>query len=181
MGRPVDTSRRGVLRWGALALGALAGAAGLGAAVERSGTLAAAVPGKASKLRLSGRGWSLQVQGLRKGVPPSPGDRASVFGELLSGGRKVGEFYSTAVFVAAPLGIGPHAAGYVETHHFNLEEGALLGAGTSRASGQADYAVLGGTGRFAGATGTYSAVQSPLEVGGDGSAEFNFELTLREK
>lgn len=180
MEKTVDTSRRGVLRWGALAIGALAGTAGVAAAVERSASFAAGRPGKPRTLQLDGRAWRLQVQGKRRGERLDPGDRAAVFGELMSGGRKVGEFYSTSVFVGAPMGLSPHAATYVESHHFNLEGGTLLGSGTSRPLGAAEFSVVGGTGRYAGASGTYAAVQNPIETGGDGTARFTFNLVLQE-
>ena len=165
---------------GAVALGAVAGVAGAGVAAQRAGALPLGPAGKPFKLGIDVRGWRLQVQGKAKGEPLAQGDRAAVFGELLGGGRKIGEFYSTSVFVGAPMGVGPHSAAYVETHHFNLEEGTLLGSGTARPAGPADYAVIGGTGRYAGATGSYSAIQNPIELGGDGSATFNFNLVLQE-
>ena len=45
--------------------------------------------------------------------------------------------------------------------------------GASQA-GEGTYAVIGGTGRFAGARGTYVARQGHREVGGDGEADFAF-------
>lgn len=36
--------------------------------------------------------------------------------------------------------------------------------------------MIGGTGRYAAARGSYSAHQHPQELGGDGTAEFKFDL-----
>ena len=45
---------------------------------------------------------------------------------------------------------------------------------------EGSYAIVGGTGRYAGASGTYTARQSLRELGGDGTAEFTLNLTALE-
>lgn len=56
-------------------------------------------------------------------------------------------------------------------HTFKLRDGTIVGTGTAgRLEGV--FAILGGTGRYAGARGTYVARQRHHEFGGDGAAEF---------
>jgi hypothetical protein len=57
-----------------------------------------------------------------------------------------------------------------------LLDGTIIGSGTA---GQLEgvFAILGGTGRYAGARGTYIARQHDQDFGGDGSAEFVLKLT----
>jgi hypothetical protein len=124
----------------------------------------------------TGRSWRLV--GMTRGQLPVPGAQLAVTGELIDqSGRKLGEFYATSVFMGAPHGAGDTAASYAETHHFNLLDGTLLGSGTWHVNGGSRFVILGGTGRFAGAAGTYEAVQQPVELGGDGTAAFTFKLT----
>jgi hypothetical protein len=154
----------------ALGAAALAGSVAAGIAGGRLGPAAGmGLP------NLTGRSWRLV--GMTRGQLPTPGAQLAVTGELIDqGGRKLGEFYATSVFMGAPHGAGDTAASYAETHHFNLLDGTLLGSGTWHVNGSSRFVILGGTGRYAGATGAYEAVQRPLELGGDGSAAFNFNL-----
>lgn len=165
--------RRSVLKWAVLSVTAVAGglaARGMGGATQ----LGAA---RAGALELGGRSW--QVIGMARGHLPKAGDQLAVTGELVgSGGRKIGEFYGSSTFVGAPHGAGPGAASYVETHHFNLPGGTLVGSGTWHVEGVSRFAIVGGTGGYAGATGSYQAQQHPVQLGGDGSASFSFELNL---
>jgi hypothetical protein len=63
-----------------------------------------------------------------------------------------------------------------ELQTFNLAGGSIFGMGTppARGEGVATFAILGGTGSFAGATGTYTQEQRPTDRGGDGTARFEF-------
>ena len=124
-----------------------------------------------------GRSWHLVSADRRAGEPPQPGDRLTMYGELLGqGGEKAGEFYSACFCVGSPFGQSPHAAGNVEFHTFNLTGGSITGMGTASA-GENVYAIVGGTGEYVGATGSYVARQRPFELGGDGTAEFVLSLT----
>jgi hypothetical protein len=139
--------------------------------------------GAAIELRLYGRNWHIQGEGPRaRWARPERGQRQVVFGELLDGpigsaGVKVGEFYSTCTCVSSPFGAGPLAAAFVEHHTLNLAEGTLTGMGTSQGE-ESTYAIVGGTGRYAGARGSYVARQLPVELGGDGTAELVATITL---
>jgi hypothetical protein len=170
--------RRSVLKWAALGATALAGGVAAGAIVEGGvPALGERVAGTEAGQRLQLSGRSFRVLGLARGQLPVPGTQLALVGELLGrGGRKLGEFYSTSIYVGAPHGAGEAAASYVETHHFNLPGGSLIGSGTWHVSGTSRFAIVGGTGRYAGATGTYEAVQRPVEMGGDGTASFTIDL-----
>src|SRR5262245_51495161 len=166
-------TRRGLLARGALLVGAALGLAGIARgdapAIAARGTGQAA----AAVLRLRGRSWHLVSSDRRPGELPRPGDRMSMYGELLDEqtGQKVGEFYSACFCMAAPFGPGPLAAANVELHNLNLLDGAIVGMGSAGAEVNT-YAIVGGTGRYRGAVGSYVARQRPLELGGDGTAEF---------
>ncbi len=171
-------SRRILLQRGLLLV---VGAMGLGAAskgIVAPGVLAP--PAAATTLRLYGRHWHLFSSERKAGELPARGDRLSVYGELLNapGGSTVGEFYAASFHLQAPFGSGEMAAESAEMHTFNLADGSIIGMGTSApATGVGRvYAIVGGTGRYIGARGSYISRQNPLELGGDGSAEF--ELTL---
>lgn len=97
-------------------------------------------------------------------------------GDLLDAkGRLVGSFLGSRL--AAPLRPGALDAGAsVEMHTFTLEHGTILGMG-SALPGAGVFAVVGGSGRYAGLRGSYTARQGIPELGGDGTA--TFDLTLK--
>src|SRR5262245_37032719 len=171
------TARRGLVGRGALLL---AGALGLGAAASSDADrgLASQAAAAGSTLRLTGRQWHLVSQDRPAGEPPTQGDRLTMFGELLdeAGGRKVGEFYAACFCTGSPFGASPVAAANVEMHTLNLVDGSIVAMGTATA-GENVYAIVGGTGKYAGASGSYVARQRPIELGGDGTAEFVVTLT----
>jgi len=168
--------RRNILKSGALLL---AGAMGLGDLSRSSVAEAASADGGGTTVfTLYGRQWQLYAADRRTGSVPVKGDRVAMYGEFLdaTGGRKVGEFYASCFCVDSPFGAGPFAATNVEMHTLNLEGGTLIGMGSASA-GENQYAIVGGTGRFLGARGSYIARQRPWELGGDGTAEFVVTLT----
>lgn len=167
--------RRSILKSGALML---AGAMGLSSVGKETLGQAATAEGAGSTiLMLYGRQWQMYAADRRAGVAPVKGDRVAMYGELLDavGGRKVGEFYATCFCVDSPFGASPFSAANVEMHTLNLEGGTIIGMGSASA-GENQYAIVGGTGRFLGARGSYVAQQHPWELGGDGSAEFVITL-----
>ena len=154
-------TRSGILRRGLLLLG------GLGAA--RAGKVAT---GRSDSLVLYGSSW----RGI-DGRLPREGERVSVRGDLHAqpGGAPVGEFFATAI--AFDGSSHPALAERHETHTFKLRDGSIFGVGTAGGL-DGSFAVLGGTGRYAGAQGTYTARQGHEALGGDGAAEFVFELRI---
>ena len=171
-----SANRRSVLKRGVMLCAGVFGI-GAGAANAASPRPAATAP-KAETLRLYGRGWSIDVRGRRFGQLPGPGDRANVYGEILDRphGSKVGEFYSAWIHAGSPFGDSGFAAGSLELHTFKLADGSIFGLGAP-AGEEGVFAISGGTGRYAGARGTYVARQRPHGLGGDGTAEFTLTLT----
>jgi hypothetical protein len=173
-------SRRAILRSGILAVGAVAGVLGIGGVAERlkAPGLAAAAPAGATILKLYGSGWSIAAQGLRRGDLPKRGDQVSVSGRLSlePGAEPLGSFFANVQHLDAGEGHGPHSTVQMETHTFVLPTGTLVGIGHSIAGGESSFAIVGGTGAYSGATGSYIAAQNPFEMGGDGTAEFTLTL-----
>jgi hypothetical protein len=160
---------------------ALAGAAGIaGFGAFAKGAPHAVLAGRSigdslgakDTVTFAGRNWHVVVEGQQAGHGPAPGDRMSVYGELVDGGGAgVGEFFGSCVCLT-PFG-GEASATTVETHTLRLKDGTIHGMGTTTPGPehQAEFAVVGGTGRFAGAQGSYVVRQHPIELGGDGSAQ----------
>ena len=174
-------SRRQMLR-SAVALAA--GAVGIGAAATRGGSSssttatprAAGAAERHARLLLHGTDWHALTVGRRAGIGPEPGDRVTVSGELADeSGTRLGSF-SGSCFCVSDAGDG---VGGVELHTLNLGDGTVHGMGTTTPGldEAATFAVVGGTGRFEGASGSYVIRQRAVEFGGDGSADV--ELTLR--
>jgi hypothetical protein len=114
-----------------------------------------------------GREWRLSSPNRVPGEQPPPGDRPTPQGRLVDGReRTIGSFASAAL-----AGMG----GALELHTFDLDDGQIFGVGAG-ISGQATFAVIGGTGRYSGAGGSYVARQSLRELGGEGTAEFTLTL-----
>jgi hypothetical protein len=93
--------------------------------------------------------------------------------ELLAGpdGPAVGEFFASGFQLETPFGPQPAAASNIELHTFRLGEDTLFGIGVSAPRGdERTHALLGGTGRFAGARGSY--VERAVEGGARGRVEF---------
>ena len=175
------STRRGFLKKATLlVVGALGGAItmrGVSSDTVRAGPPSAP---QETSFKLYGRYWHLHSQHRKRGQVPVMGDQMVIYGELLKESRrtKVGEFYSSCLHIRSPFGPSLLAASNVEVHTFNLADGSLLGMGTTREAlgGEEVFAILGGTGRYAGARGSYMARQRPQELGGDGTAEFSFNV-----
>ncbi len=90
-------------------------------------------------------------------------------------GENVGTVVASVLHVDAP-GHGPYSGVQLETHNFQLPGGTLVGIGSTNKDGDSMYAIVGATGRFLGMTGSYVARQSPIETGGDGTADFTLTL-----
>jgi hypothetical protein len=155
-------------------LALVAGAIGVGAA-RRTDTAEAAVAAP-TELRLHGRHFHLDAPSRRPGEVPTKGDRHTAYGELLDrrNGRPVGHFSAAHFTLDSPF--APGLAASLELHTFTLRDGTIHGLGVATRGAEGHFAVLGGTGRYAGARGSYVAHQRPRELGGDGTAEFNLTL-----
>ena len=153
--------RRALLQRSALLIG---GALGLGATAHAG----APKPPEAT-LRLLGRRRSRT--GVARGANPS------AYGDLTreTGGPKVGTFHSSGLGQGgAPHGLA--AAPALELQTFSLDEGTLFGLGAKGRDGERTCAVLGGTGRFAAASGTYSERPASGADAARGAVEFVFTL-----
>jgi hypothetical protein len=150
-------TRRHALRRGLLAAGGLVGigAARVAGASGRTGNLRLVAP------HLDGPGRSHAAPGAQTASVADLFDRA--------GGRRVGEVHVAAVPVFGPGRSAPDR-GAMEWHTFHLDGGTIVGSGTAGTEGGA-FAVVGGTGRFANARGTYE-----LRRLADRGAEFVLRL-----
>ena len=165
-----NTTRASLLKRLALLAGGVVGA---GVAVRSTGgdEPAAAAPRRStSELTLYGRDWRLHRPGVAFGKLPTASDPALPSGRIVDRReRELGRFRAAAL---------PGAAAF-HLHTFELAEGTILGIGANRLD-EGSYAIVGGTGRYAGASGTYKARQHLRELGGDGTAEFTLNLNAWE-
>lgn len=177
-------SRRSVLgrlaaTAGGLAGAGLAGGGVAGASPAPAATTAPVAARTATRFGLAAR--DLRGIGQKRGPRRDlPGDQIASRGTLHGAeGREVGTFYSTAVVVDSPH--GRTAATSLEQHRFELGDGVIVGSGlVGRLGEPAEFAVIGGTGRYLGVAGSYSGVQWQYHLGGDGTASFVFDLFERE-
>jgi hypothetical protein len=184
----MEGTRREALKRGFLLIGAAVGVGTAGKAVvtgSRGEPSPAKVTGATTRqITLHGRRWHLSSSGLKAGQLPDRGQRLLGHGELVDGpdGEKVGEFFATTFGLDSPGRAGPDGIASLELHTFNLPGGSIIGTGTARAALDVDdvFAVVGGTGQFLGARGSYVARQQPQELGGDGTARFTFSLITEE-
>jgi len=183
----VATNRRDTLKGGFALLGA---AVGIGAA---SGSGFAMAPGGAAEkmvgpvtrhgvpLVLHAQRLRISSADVRRGDLPRAGVRMLARGEIMdkpSRGRKIGDFYATYYRLNNPGQAAAHEPGSLELHTFVFPEGTLVGSGvaTAAADSAGHFAIVGGTGRYHGARGSYVARQSHADFGGDGTATFTFTL-----
>jgi hypothetical protein len=171
MNETTTSTRRNVLQ----KLGLLAaGVVGAGTAGKVAAETAAAAPSprlRKQTLVLQGRDWRLQRPGVRPGTLPGAADAAVPLGRFVdSKGRGLGTFRASALSALE---------GAFHLHTFELTDGTILGIGASKLD-EGSYAIVGGTGRYAGASGTYTARQFLREMGGNGTAQFTFDLQAWE-
>lgn len=150
------TTRRGIVAGGLALLGGL----GIGAAATSRATDAERT---GSTLDLRAPRLRLGDPDARPGIPGRP-TRLEGEAQLLDASGKAAGTFSSVVL--------PSGRDGVELHTFQLERGTLLGMG--RVGG---YAVVGGTGAYAGASGAYTFQHRAEHLGGDGSAHFVIDLT----
>jgi hypothetical protein len=192
-----ERTRRTLLQGGAALVTGVLGAGLFGRRLGQSETAAISQPDgdgsrpqalppdqpASTELRLYGRNWQILSDGPRiTWARPTRGQRSLVFGELLdapaeAAGAKIGEIYATCTCVNTPFGPGALGATSFEQHTLNLQDGTLTGMGTSLGD-EGVFAIVGGTGRYVGARGSYVARQAPLRRGGDGTAELVVTVIL---
>ena len=173
-------TRRTVLRSGLLAIGGLAGIVGMAGLAEkvRAGAAVSLAPSGGNTIKVYGTEWRMSAPDLRRGDLPKRGDTVSVTGALKDAtGEPAGAFFGTVLHLDANGGHGPFSTALQETHTFQLPGGNLVGMGVNAPDGERMYAIVGGTGRYSGVTGSYVGMQSPLDIGGDGTAEFTFTFS----
>lgn len=87
------------------------------------------------------------------------GGRMVASGDLLDGpdGQRVGTFYTNCFCLQSPFGPQAASAADLEFHVLQLPEGTLFGIGSGGSNGRADQplAIVGGTNRYAGRSGSY--------------------------
>jgi hypothetical protein len=126
----------------------------------------AASAGRALAMSMFVRDVRFTTPGLKPGKLPDFSSTMSPKGRLESPtGDHLGKFSS---------GILPGSDGHVAVQRFTFSDGSLIGMGSGHLDGE-EYAVVGGTGRFAGAIGSYSVTLQPGRSGRD--AEFAISLT----
>lgn len=172
--QPPAVSRRQLLS-GAAALG-LGAAAGItaGRAVNEltaqpaSPPTTAAPPAALTTMTLRTERVRIESVGQQPGMLP-PVDRPFAARGVVTDatGAALGSFAITPLPGAAAL----------QLHSFELDEGTLLGLGVSTA-GEGTFAVIGGTGRYQGVTGSYTARVGADASGRLASAEFKFDLSV---
>ena len=171
------SSRRGVLGRGLMLV---AGALGLGAA--RADASVKVAPTESTnaveELRLFGRNFHLHAPDHRAGRVPAKDERHSTYGELLARPNSqtvIGHFTAAHLTQDSPFAAGTST---LEIHTFALKDGTIHGLGSVARTSEAEghFVILGGTGRYAGAHGSYVARQSARDLGGNGTAEFHLTL-----
>ena len=95
-------------------------------------------------------------------------------------GTPLGQFYGSRLAIQSVPGGHARADASVEVHTFVLPDGTIIGMGTA-VLGEAIFAIVGGTGVYAGAKGSYSATQRLREHGGNGTADFVLTLKSLEE
>jgi hypothetical protein len=157
-----------------------AGAIGIGAARRADAAVVTVAPAgngtRTAELRFYGRNFHLRAAGHEPGQVPTKDERHNTYGELLAhpnGKQVVGHFTAAHLTHNSPFAAG---ASSLEIHTFALKDGTIHGLGSVARGVEGHFVILGGTGRYAGASGSYVARQNSRELGGNGTAEFHLTL-----
>jgi hypothetical protein len=144
-------------------IGAISAVGAVGAAAAARDALAAPAALSPAVRRLSGVDWRM--------VGPVGGTRLPTGSLADATGAIVGRLETSDL---ATSGAGTHL------HRIHLADGTLTGVGPSTLA-DAEFTVVGGTGRYAHATGTYRIQQSPRGHNwGDGTATLDLTLSPSE-
>jgi hypothetical protein len=101
---------------------------------------------------------TLTLYGRQRPIVSPHADRTGAFGELMDrpDGKVVGSFYTSCFCAAAPFGAHTAEAPSLEFQVMQLADGTLFGLGGGRADeGGTARALVGGTAKYAGASGSY--------------------------
>jgi len=152
----------------------LTGALGVGTVARRVESAAAPAPKTDPTLRLHGRRGQAPPR-----LPGRSGERLVRYGELLDGpdGERIGQFFTSGFCLETPFGPQPVAPSNLEFQTFQLPEGTLFGIGAAGPGAERTLAVLGGTGRFAAARGSYREREVPSSKPGWDAVEFVLTLS----
>lgn len=117
--------------------------------------------------------------GASGGAQRSRGDQTLLRGTLVDAqGLRVGEVFASAVTM--PGGVEPDGpfTSRMETQHLHLDDGGIVATGVAfaRADLPNVYTVVGGSGRFAGARGSYTFEHDPTVARPEGRSVINFDL-----
>lgn len=175
------STRRSVLA--SAAVGAAATAAGVVAASPARATTGSVTSGGTTRISLSGSGLrridapAAARPGAVQHLVARAGERSVVTATVTTSGGGTGTLHSDVVRLH-DRGQPPHGgtASTLEQHLFTLPGGTLVGSGTVDLQGHGVFAVIGGTGRYAGCSGSYVAHQQRVDLGGDGSARYEIVL-----
>jgi hypothetical protein len=176
------THRRTLLKRG---LACIAGAMGLKLTGPEPAAVASPlvepaspVSGGRTTIRFYSRRLQVRLGGAKPGLVPAPNGRVNSRCDLLESadGAKVGDFTATCFSPDSPFGFAASEHD-VELQTLKLADGTLFGIGSSgpAAEGERAQAILGGTGRFAGARGSFVIRQNRS---GQGEDSFEFLITL---
>jgi hypothetical protein len=167
------TPRRTLLQRGLALLGGALGVGAVGGEVHAR----TAASDTAHTLHLLGR--RRPAARLAKGArAASPHVVAS--GDLLDApdGQTIGSFHTNGFSLETTLGAPLAAESNIAFQTFSLADGTLFGLGSGpSASGERTCAILGGTGRYAGAHGTYVERAASSGRKDRDAIEFTFTLT----
>jgi len=170
------TSRRTLLQRGLLFV---AGACGLHLAPgETQAAAPPPAPAGSTTLTYYSKGLRAHKPGQRPGKIPTPSGRLHRQGELLDApdGKRVGDFAAACFGSDNSWAADAPASSKLEIQMLQFAEGWLFGMGSS-SEGQSVHAIVGGTGRFAGAKGSYTIRRQTLEPAGK-AAGLEFVINL---
>jgi len=152
----------------------LTGALGMGTVAHKVEGAESPAPKTDPTLRLHGRRGQAPSR-----LPGKSGERLVRYGELLDGpdGKRIGQFFTSGFCLETPFGPQPVAASNLEFQTFQLPEGTLFGIGAAGPGAERTLAILGGTGRFSAARGSYVEREVPSPTPGRDAVEFVLSLT----
>ena len=168
-GTESGSGRRTLLRRGLALFGGLAAVGTTGVLAKRA--IAEPAPRPNATLTIYGR---------KRPVAGDTGARVVGIAELYDkpGGRRIGEIHTNCFCLSSPHGLDARADSNLEFHVLHLEDGSLFGmrGGSNRGAEAIPTAVVGGTGRYAGASGTL--VERPMAGGTPGHDHVEFVITF---